>query len=95
MYFADLESGVWETAWNATTTAYPASLAFTRQACDYWIANDPKRRGELGECGLRADHLCSELNPNRANAVASGPSLLRIEDVAVRFGGARDVLAPL
>jgi len=34
-----------------------------------------------------------ELNPNRANAVASGPSLLRIEDVAVRFRGARDVLA--
>ena len=34
-----------------------------------------------------------ELNPSRASAVASGPSLLRIEDVAVRFGGARDVLA--
>jgi NitT/TauT family transport system substrate-binding protein len=42
MYFADLESGVWETAWNATTTAYPANLAFTRQAYDYWIANDPR-----------------------------------------------------
>ena len=34
-----------------------------------------------------------ELNPSRASAVASGTSLLRIEDVAVRFGGARDVLA--
>ena len=34
-----------------------------------------------------------ELNHNRPSAVASGPSLLRIEDVAVRFGGARDVLA--
>ncbi|MGH6949882.1 MAG: ABC transporter substrate-binding protein, partial [Vitreimonas sp.] len=42
MYFANLEGGVWETAWNATTTAYPANLAFTRQAYDYWIANDPK-----------------------------------------------------
>jgi len=41
-YFADLEGGVWETAWNATTTAYPANLAFTRQAYDYWITNDPK-----------------------------------------------------
>jgi NitT/TauT family transport system substrate-binding protein len=38
----DLESGVWEKAWNATTTAYPANLAFTRQAYDYWIANDPR-----------------------------------------------------
>jgi len=37
----------------------------------------------------------TELNPSRASAVASGPSLLRIEDVAVRFGGARDVLARL
>jgi hypothetical protein len=42
LYFADLESSVWETAWNATTTAYPANLAFTRQAYDYWIANDPR-----------------------------------------------------
>jgi NitT/TauT family transport system substrate-binding protein len=42
MYFAELEAGVWEKAWNATTTAYPANLAFTRQAYDYWIANDPK-----------------------------------------------------
>ena len=42
MYFANLESGIWETAWNATTTAYPANLAFTRQAYDYWITNDPK-----------------------------------------------------
>ena len=37
--------------------------------------------------------LMIEPNPSRASAVASGPSLLRIEDVAVRFGGARDVLA--
>lgn len=42
MYFANLEGGVWEAAWNATTTAYPANLAFTRQAYDYWITNDPK-----------------------------------------------------
>jgi NitT/TauT family transport system substrate-binding protein len=42
MYFANLEKGVWETAWNATVTAYPANLAFTREAYDYWIANDPK-----------------------------------------------------
>jgi NitT/TauT family transport system substrate-binding protein len=42
MYFAELEGGVWEKAWNATTTAYPANLSFPRQAYDYWIANDPK-----------------------------------------------------
>jgi NitT/TauT family transport system substrate-binding protein len=42
MYFANLESGVWETAWNATTTAYPANLAFTREAYNYWITNDPR-----------------------------------------------------
>jgi NitT/TauT family transport system substrate-binding protein len=42
MYFSNLEDGVWETAWNATTTAYPSNLAFTRQAYDYWITNDPK-----------------------------------------------------
>lgn len=41
-YFANLDSVVWEKAWNATTTAYPVDLAFTRQAYDYWIANDPK-----------------------------------------------------
>lgn len=42
MYFASLEQSVWRTAWNATTTAYPANLAFTREAYDYWIANDPR-----------------------------------------------------
>jgi NitT/TauT family transport system ATP-binding protein len=34
-----------------------------------------------------------ELNSSRASAVPSGAPLLCIEDVAVRFGGARDVLA--
>jgi NitT/TauT family transport system ATP-binding protein len=32
-------------------------------------------------------------SPDRTSAAASGPPLLRIEDVAVRFGEARDVLA--
>jgi NitT/TauT family transport system ATP-binding protein len=34
-----------------------------------------------------------ELNPSRASAVATAAWLLRVEDVAVRFGGAGDVLA--
>jgi len=42
MYFSNLDGTVWNTAWNANTTAYPTSLAFTREAFDYWIANDPK-----------------------------------------------------
>lgn len=37
----------------------------------------------------------TERNPNKANTVESGAALLRIEDVAVRFGGTRDVLARL
>jgi NitT/TauT family transport system ATP-binding protein len=37
----------------------------------------------------------NELSPNKANVVAGGPSLLHIDDVSVRFGGARDVLAGL
>jgi NitT/TauT family transport system substrate-binding protein len=41
-YFSGLVDSVWEKAWNATTTAYPANLMFTRQAFDYWIKNDPK-----------------------------------------------------
>jgi NitT/TauT family transport system substrate-binding protein len=42
MYFSNLEHAIWETAWNATATAYPANLAFTRQAYEYWTTNDPK-----------------------------------------------------
>jgi NitT/TauT family transport system substrate-binding protein len=42
LYFANLEPSVWETAWAGTIAAYPVNLAFTRQAYDYWIANDPK-----------------------------------------------------
>jgi NitT/TauT family transport system substrate-binding protein len=42
MYFANLENSVWEAAWNATAKAYPANLAFTREAYDYWINNDPQ-----------------------------------------------------
>ena len=41
-YFSKLDSDVWSEAWNGTTTAYPDSLAFTQEAYDYWIANDPK-----------------------------------------------------
>jgi NitT/TauT family transport system substrate-binding protein len=41
-YFASLDPTVWATAWNNTTAAYPSGLAFTREAYDYWIANDPK-----------------------------------------------------
>jgi NitT/TauT family transport system ATP-binding protein len=37
----------------------------------------------------------TELNPSRASVVARDPALLHIEDVAVRFGGARDVLTRL
>jgi NitT/TauT family transport system substrate-binding protein len=42
MYFSNLDENVWTTAWNANTTAYPANVAFPREAFDYWIANDPK-----------------------------------------------------
>ncbi len=41
-YFPKLDPAVWATAWDGASAAYPASLAFTRQAFDYWIANDPK-----------------------------------------------------
>lgn len=41
-YFPKLDADVWAEAWNGATTAYPDSLAFTRQAYEYWIANDPK-----------------------------------------------------
>ena len=41
-YFPSLDPDVWATAWNSATAAYPASLAFTREAYDYWIANDAK-----------------------------------------------------
>ena len=41
-YFSNIENKIWDKAWTATTTAYPTNLAFTRQAYDYWIANDPK-----------------------------------------------------
>jgi NitT/TauT family transport system substrate-binding protein len=42
MYFSNLEASIWDTAWNATTTAYPSNLSFPREAYDYWITNDPK-----------------------------------------------------
>jgi NitT/TauT family transport system substrate-binding protein len=42
MYFANLEAGIWDAAWNANTTAYPENLVFTREAYDYWTTNDPK-----------------------------------------------------
>jgi NitT/TauT family transport system substrate-binding protein len=41
-YFASLDPSVWETAWTSATAAYPSDLAFTREAYDYWTANDPK-----------------------------------------------------
>ena len=41
-YFPKLEPSVWTGAWNGAETAYPASLAFTRAAYQYWIENDPK-----------------------------------------------------
>jgi NitT/TauT family transport system substrate-binding protein len=41
-YFPKLDPAVWATAWDGAGSAYPASLAFTREAFDYWIGNDPK-----------------------------------------------------
>ena len=41
-YFPKLDQAVWSTAWDTATTSYPKSLAFTREAYKYWIANDPK-----------------------------------------------------
>jgi NitT/TauT family transport system substrate-binding protein len=41
-YFPKLDQAVWNTAWDTATTSYPKSLAFTREAYKYWIANDPK-----------------------------------------------------
>lgn len=41
-YFPKLNPDVWNLAWNGATKSYPANLAFSRAAYDYWIANDPK-----------------------------------------------------
>jgi NitT/TauT family transport system substrate-binding protein len=41
-YFSSLDRAIWELAWDASAAAYPSSLAFTREAYDYWVANDPK-----------------------------------------------------
>jgi NitT/TauT family transport system substrate-binding protein len=42
LYFPNLEPPIWDMAWNATTTAYPSNLDFTREAYNYWITIDPK-----------------------------------------------------
>jgi NitT/TauT family transport system substrate-binding protein len=42
LYFPNLERNIWDMAWEATITAYPTHLDFTREAYDYWITNDPK-----------------------------------------------------
>jgi NitT/TauT family transport system substrate-binding protein len=41
-YFSRLDPKVWAEAWDGATKAYPSNLAFTREAFDYWTANDPK-----------------------------------------------------
>lgn len=41
-YFSRLDPTVWAEAWNGATHAYPSTLAFTREAYEYWTANDPK-----------------------------------------------------
>ena len=41
-YFPKIDPAVWEVAWNASTAGYPSTLAFTREAYQYWIDNDPK-----------------------------------------------------
>jgi NitT/TauT family transport system substrate-binding protein len=41
-YFPHLDPAVWAAAWNAATAAYPANLAFTQDAYEYWISNDLK-----------------------------------------------------
>jgi len=41
-FFQKLDPELWAMVWNGATAAYPANLAFTRRAFDYWVANDPK-----------------------------------------------------
>lgn len=41
-YFPKIDPAVWEVAWNASTDGYPSTLAFTREAYEYWVANDPR-----------------------------------------------------
>lgn len=41
-YFSRLDPTVWAEAWDGAAKAYPSNLAFTREAYDYWTANDPK-----------------------------------------------------
>ena len=41
-YFPKLDPVVWSDAWDGATNAYPINLAFTREAYQYWIGNDPK-----------------------------------------------------
>lgn len=41
-YFPRLDPTLWAAAWSAATAAYPANLAFTQEAHEYWINNDPK-----------------------------------------------------
>jgi NitT/TauT family transport system substrate-binding protein len=41
-YFPKLDRALWDIAWNGAAGAYPETAVFTRQAYDYWAANDPK-----------------------------------------------------
>lgn len=41
-YFPSLDPTVWAAAWGGATKAYPETLAFPREAFEYWINADPK-----------------------------------------------------
>ena len=41
-YFQKLDPEVWDLVWSAATAGYPASTTFSKDAYDFWVANDAK-----------------------------------------------------
>jgi sulfonate transport system substrate-binding protein len=41
-YFQKFDPELWDMVWGGSAGGYPPSLTFTKEAFDFWIANDPK-----------------------------------------------------